>query len=98
MKPYIFIFKVPDKNGKFIFTEDELKEVLEKVYNDAYAEGLKAGQSWWNSPTITYTGTTYPYYTPNTTGTPAPEPNKYTITCNNTETCTGGETSNAIGD
>lgn len=98
MKPYIFIFKAPDKNGKFIFTEDELKKVLEKVYNDAYNEGLKASVTWYNSPTITYTDKTYPYQTPITTGTPTP-PNPYVVTCSNdTGSHVGGETSNAVGD
>ena len=88
MKPYIFIFKTPDKDGKFIFTEDELKEILEKVYNDAYNEGLKA-INWW-SPTVTYTGTNYQYQTPNTTGTPPPpNPYQYQVTC---------EVNNTVGD
>ena len=91
MKPYIFIFKMPDKNGKFIFTEDELKKVLEKVYNDAYTEGLKAGNSWWNTP-ITYTSTGTNFTPPPTykTTTPNDVPNPYQVTCS--------EAMNTVGD
>lgn len=89
MKPYIFIFKVPDKNGKFIFTEDELKEVLEKVYNDAYNEGFKAHSGWWNNP-ITYSTTTTPTPPTYKTTTPNDVPNPYQVTCS--------EAMNAVGD
>ena len=89
MKPYIFIFKAPDKNGKFIFTEDELKEVLEKVYNDAYNEGYKAGSGWW-SQSLVYTSpsttTVPPIYK---TTTPNDVPNPYQVTCNNTVNAAG---------
>jgi len=71
-----------------------LKEVLEKVYNDAYTEGLKARNYWLNNLNnpiaYTFTGadTTPP---PNyKTTTPNDVPNPYQVTCS--------EAANAIGD
>ena len=44
MKP-IIIFKEKNKNGKYEFTEQELREFLEKTYDEGYEEGYKDGKS-----------------------------------------------------
>ena len=54
MKPYVLIFKQPEECGSFLFTQEELKKMIEKVYDDAYNEGYKAGMGQWTQP-ITYT-------------------------------------------
>lgn len=50
------IFKV--KDGKIEFTKEELKALLDEVYNTGYQAGKM--ENWtWNSP---WTLTTAPYY------------------------------------
>ena len=67
MEPVVIVVK-EIKNGKISLTEDELKEIVLRAYNDGYCEGKK--NNWYGS--ITYTNTT-----------PPPTP-LYTTTCNNT--------------
>lgn len=85
MKPYIFITKSPDKNGKFVFTEAELKKILEKVYDDGYNEGLQCYSKWWSAP-ITVTSEF-----PNIKTTPSVVPNPYQVTCDNTINTVGDQ-------
>lgn len=73
MEPVVIIVK-DIKNGKILLTEDELKTIVRRAYNDGYQEGRK--NNWYGG--ITYTS---PYYTTTTTNS---TPDKYaniTITC-----------------
>ena len=77
MEPVVIIVK-DMKNGKILLTEDELKTIVRRAYNDGYWEGKKNN---WYYGGITYTSTNP--YTTATNGTGS-NPNKYadiTITC-----------------
>lgn len=83
MKPYVVIIK-QFKDGKIVLTEQELKDIVQRAYNDGYNEG--ASKTWW-SPTITYTGNggnTPPTYDYNITPNPIYDP--YRITCDTNTT------------
>ena len=75
MEPVVIIVK-DMKNGKILLTEQELKEIVRRAYNDGYWEGRKNN---WYYGGITYTNTpTYTTTCNNST------PDKYadiTITC-----------------
>lgn len=76
MEPVVVVVK-EIKNGKIMLTEDELKTIVRRAYNDGYWEGRK--NNWYGG--ITYTSTN-PYIT--TTNGTSSNPNKYadiTITC-----------------
>lgn len=79
MKPYVVVIK-QIKDGKIILTEQELKSIVERAYNDGYSDG---SSKWWTcTPSITYNGNSSPY-TPqyiNTADSPFTE--QYKITCN----------------
>lgn len=81
MDPVIIIVK-DIKNGKILLTEQELKEIVRRAYNDGYWDGKKT--NWWYEPY---------YYTTciggNDTLTTNKTPERYnniTITCDNTKT------------
>ena len=81
MKPYVVIIK-QIKDGKIILTEQELKSIVERAYNDGYNDGLSKNW-WWNTPSITYSGNSIsntPQYINNTGDSPLSE--QYKITCN----------------
>ena len=78
MKPYVVIIK-QIKDGKIILTEQELKSIVERAYNDGYNDGSSKNW-WWNTPSITYSGSNTPQYI-NDTGT-SPFEEQYKITCN----------------
>lgn len=76
MEPVVVVVK-EIKNGKIMLTEDELKTIVRRAYNDGYWEGRK--NNWYGG--ITYTNTS-PYIT--TTNGTSSNPDKYadiTITC-----------------
>ena len=76
MEPVVIIVK-DIKNGKILLTENELKEIVRRAYNDGYWEGRK---NCWSYGGITYTNTPYTYTTNGTSS----NPDKYadiTITC-----------------
>ena len=76
MEPVVIIVK-DMKNGKILLTEQELKEIVRRAYNDGYWEGRK---NCWSYGGITYTNTG-PYYSTTSTNS---TPDKYadiTITC-----------------
>ena len=78
MEPVVVVVK-EIKNGKIMLTEDELKTIVRRAYNDGYWEGRK--NNWYGG--ITYTNTTTTPYTYTTNGTGS-NPDKYadiTITC-----------------
>lgn len=78
MEPVVVIVK-EIKNGKIMLTENELKTIVQRAYNDGYWEGKK--NNWYGG--ITYTNTTTTPYTYTTRGTDS-NPDKYsniTITC-----------------
>ena len=80
MEPIVIIVK-DIKNGKIMLTEDELKTIVRRAYNDGYWEGRKT--NWYGG--ITYTTTTarstdLPINYDNTSGTPYTDPN-IKITC-----------------
>ena len=80
MEPVVVIVK-DMKNGKILLTEDELKTIVRRAYNDGYWEGRK--NNWYGG--ITYFNTTTTPYTYTTNGTSS-NPDKYaniTITCDN---------------
>ena len=90
MKPYIIYIKEGPKDGYIKIKESELKKVIEKAYDDGYNAGYKDGKQngwYWNTPTITTTGT--PVYYSNKTSNP--DYYKYEVTCS-------GETANTGGD
>ena len=79
MEPVVIIVK-DIKNGKILLTEQELKDIVRRAYNDGYWDGKK--NSWYCGG-ITYTNTTTTPYTYTTNGTGS-NPDKYadiTITC-----------------
>ena len=77
MKPYVVIIK-QTKDNKIILSEDELKSIVERAYNDGYNDG---NRYWFNNPSITYT-----YNNPLTTDhTTSPFYDGITILCNNAE-------------
>lgn len=81
MEPVVIIVK-DMKNGKILLTEDELKTIVRRAYNDGYWEGRKNN---WYCGGITYTNTN-PYIT-TTNGTNS-NPDKYadiTITCDDSK-------------
>ncbi len=81
MEPVVIIVK-EIKNGKILLTEDELKTIVQRAYNDGYWEGRKNN---WYGGGITYTGTN-PYIT--TTNGTSSNPDKYadiTITCDDSK-------------
>lgn len=79
MEPVVVVVK-EIKNGKIMLTEDELKTIVRRAYNDGYWEGRK---NCWYGGGITYTGVTNtPSYI--TTNGTSGDPDKYaniTITC-----------------
>lgn len=82
MEPVVVIVK-DMKNGKILLTEDELKAIVLRAYNDGYWEGRK--NNWYGG--ITYTNTTTTPYTYTTNGTSS-SPDKYadiTITCDDSK-------------
>lgn len=90
MKPYIIYIKEGPKDGYIKIKESELKNVIKKAYDDGYNAGYKDGKQnnwYWNTPTITTTGTST--YLNNTDKTPGYY--KYEVTCS-------GETANSAGD
>lgn len=48
-----------NKNGKIEFTEKELENLLNEVWNDGYRSNTN--RYWWYSPTITTGTITTPY-------------------------------------
>ena len=81
MEPVVVVVK-EIKNGKIMLTEDELKTIVQRAYNDGYWEGRKNN---WYSGGITYTGTS-PYIT--TINSTSSNPDKYaniTITCDDSK-------------
>lgn len=57
-----------NKEGKVEFTEDALKALLDRVYNQGYNDGKNTGSiiwnspskwydDWWNKPVITWSNT-----------------------------------------
>lgn len=82
MEPVVVVVK-EIKNGKIMLTEDELKTIVRRAYNDGYWEGRKNN---WYCGGITYTNTN-PYIT--TTNGTGSNPDKYadiTITCDDSKT------------
>ena len=82
MKPYVVIIK-QFKDGKIVLTEQELKDIVQRAYNDGYNEGF--GKGWW-TPTITYGGnggSTPPTYDKTTTPNQWTDPYKITCDINN---------------
>ena len=80
MEPVVIIVK-DIKNGKILLTEDELKTIVRRAYNDGYWEGRKT--NWYGG--ITYTTATnsnLPINYDNTSGTPYTDPT-IKITCDN---------------
>lgn len=75
MEPVVVIVK-EIKNGKIMLTENELKTIVQRAYNDGYWEGRKNN---WYSGGITYTNTS-PYITTCNNRTPD-KYNNITITC-----------------
>ena len=90
MKPYIIFVKGQPKNGEVTIKEKDLKELLEKAYNDGYMDGNKS--NWWYANTITTTNNPLPTYLTNPTE-PKPYTYKYEVTCDNTS-----DAMNSIGD
>ena len=43
-----------NKDGKITFTEDSLKALLDRVYNQGYNDGKNNGSIIWNSPSKWY--------------------------------------------
>lgn len=43
-----------NKEGKITFTEDSLKSLLDRVYNQGYNDGKNNGSIIWNSPSKWY--------------------------------------------
>lgn len=83
MKPYVVIIK-QFKDGKIVLTEQELKDIVQRAYNDGYNEGF--GKGWW-TPTITYGGNNVNPLTYEQSTTTNPIYNPYKITydiCNST--------------
>ena len=81
MEPIVVIVK-EIKNGKILLTEDELKELIRRAYNDGYWEGKKNNQYCGG---FIYTNTN-PYIT--TTNGTSSNPDKYadiTITCDDSK-------------
>ena len=82
MEPVVVIVK-DMKNGKILLTEEELKTIVRRAYNDGYWEGKK--YNWYGGITYTNTTTTPYTYTTNVTGS---NPDKYadiTITCDDSK-------------
>lgn len=80
MEPVVIIVK-DIKNGKILLTEDELKTIVRRAYNDGYWEGKKT--NWYGGITYTTASNTYPSINyDNTSGTPCTDPN-IKITCDN---------------
>jgi hypothetical protein len=71
MKP-IVIFKTPDENGNIGVTADELKELIEK----AYEQGLEDGKKVYNMPAQTLPSVWHGTYQ-----TPAPVELPFIATC-----------------
>ena len=77
------------KDNKIILTEEELKAIVQRAYDDGHSDGYDKGYEagrknyWWNSPTITYgNGTNYRYDNTITTDhTNTPLYDGITITC-----------------
>ena len=59
MKP-IIIFKEKTKSGKYAFTEDELKELLEEAYEEGYKDGKSSVPIYPTLNPAPYTIPTYP--------------------------------------
>lgn len=78
MKPYVFI---KDKEGKIVFTEKELRKLLDEVYNEGKKDGTWKPYVWNPSWTTTDKWTT-------TTGDPI---SNYGYTTSTTGTITVGE-------
>jgi hypothetical protein len=71
MEPVVVVVK-EIKNGKIMLTEDELKTIVRRAYNDGYWEGRK--NNWYGGITYRNTTTTpYPY----TTNITSSDPDKY---------------------
>lgn len=59
-----------NKEGKVEFTEDALKTLLDRVYNQGYNDGKNTGSIIWNSPSKWYDDWyTKPYITWSNSGT-----------------------------
>lgn len=77
MEPVVVVVK-EIKNGKIMLTEDELKTIIRRAYNDGYWEGKK--NNWYGG--ITYT----PYtYTTNCTDSNLDKYANITITCDDSK-------------
>ena len=76
MEPVVIIVK-DMKNGKILLTENELKEIVRRAYNDGYWEGRK---NCWSYGGITYTNTG-PYYSTTSTNSTPDKYSNITITC-----------------
>lgn len=88
MKPYVVIIKQM-KDNKIILTEDELKSIVQRAYDDGHSDGYDKGYEagrknyWWNTPSITY-NPNYPYGNTITTDhTNTPLYDGISITCKN---------------
>lgn len=76
-----------DKNGKIIFTKDELERLLNEIYDSGYLDGKNSTYVWSSPYKWTLNGSSL-----------TPQTIKYEPTCTpNTITC-GGEVHNTIGD
>lgn len=83
-----------DKNGKIVFTKDELERLLNEVYDSGYLDGKNSTYVWSSPYKWTLSGNEVNY----NTVTAQPQKIKYEPTCKpNTITC-GGEVHNTIGD
>lgn len=81
MKPYVVIIK-QIKDGKVILTEEELKSIVERAYNDGYSDG--SNRLWTYTPSITYcgnSGNSTPYTPQYINGTDSPFAEQYKVTC-----------------
>lgn len=83
MKPYIVYVKEGPKNGQITLKEKELKDLLEKAYDDGYKDGQRSNYWCYNG------GITYANTGPTLTCTDKTVPYKYEVTCDAT---------NAVGD
>lgn len=52
-----------NKEGKITFSEDSLRQLLDRVYNQGYYDGKNTGSIIWNSPSKQYDDWWKPYIT-----------------------------------
>lgn len=87
-----------DKNGKIIFTKDELEKLLNEVYDSGYVDGKNSTYVWSSPYKWNYYGNEINTITTGTGPKTLDKTNyaPYETTC--THANIGGETHNAIGD